>query len=750
MKCYRPATLKAEVQERLETPRRQRCPWLRVLLEIVLVYACTIPAVIPTTLRSNPSEAVRLPDALLHWDLTYTSSSTEVLKAFQRGVDCYDNQRYASALEVLPDSQEAKATAVGDYILLYRAKSNLMMERNREALSDFRLLESRYPESPLAGDALVGQCQALLKLNEPKPVLALLNGRKSDGSPEILYYRARALDLAGEKDQALALYLQIHSRYPVSEFSSLSERYLLALSPGALKGKSNYGIRLLRAENLIKANEVRGARALLLALKRVPAPDPASTRKKNLLLAEAEYRLGRASAALGYLRNVTAADPALHARAIYLEGACCRRLDREKALLALRDKALKLFPLSNDTEELCFTAATYFDVNYQPAKAREAYKILYKAFPKGRYAESALWKLALFPYFDRRFGEAALGFRNYLLAYPNPLPASSAIYWMGRCFEKLGDYGKAKYAYSRAQALANDSYYGQLARKAEGYLKRLRSAESVPVSGLDFKEVVVTCDAIQLPPVLLPEPDAAGVRVIERARQLVAAGVPGLALSELRWGSRRYPQNDDALCYIMARIYASTEDFIGAISNLRRAFPDYNNRPAASLPEEVWQLLFPVRHWEIISRQTAGTNLDPTLILGVIRQESAFDQEACSRANARGLMQILPSTGRRLAKQARIVHYSVKELYKPETNIVIGTRYLASFLQKYGRTEPALAAYNAGGTRADRWLKEFGNADMAEFVERIPFSETRNYVKQVLSNKAHYDLLTASAASETR
>jgi soluble lytic murein transglycosylase len=130
--------------------------------------------------------------------------------------------------------------------------------------------------------------------------------------------------------------------------------------------------------------------------------------------------------------------------------------------------------------------------------------------------------------------------------------------------------------------------------------------------------------------------------------------------------------------------------------------------------------------------------------LAVIRQESAFEENARSRANARGLMQILPSTGRNLARQARVTRFNAKKLYQADTNITLGTRFLASLLQQYGKSELALAAYNAGDSRVDRWLKEWGNLDMAEFVEQIPFSETRAYVKQVLNNKVRYSSLTSS------
>jgi len=230
----------------------------------------------------------------------------------------------------------------------------------------------------------------------------------------------------------------------------------------------------------------------------------------------------------------------------------------------------------------------------------------------------------------------------------------------------------------------------------------------------------------------------------------VAADLPDLALSELRWGIRRYPKNDKALSYLMSRVYITREDYNGAISSLRRVFPDYNGRPIASLPEEVWRMLFPVRHWETISALADRAQIDPTLILGLIRQESAFDEKARSRANARGLMQILPSTGKKLARQAGIPRYNVQKLFNADTNIALGTRYLTYLLQQYGKTELALAAYNAGESRVKRWLKEYGDMDMAEFVEKIPFGETRNYIRHVLSNKAYYGLLTSASATGAR
>jgi soluble lytic murein transglycosylase len=731
------------VHERSEIKSQQRRQFAIVLFGMVIAFIGS--AALSTRSDATPGEKAQVSGFLRPWIPIDGFSPTETLKAFKRGVDCFNAGRFASALDVLPGDSDARTTAIGDYILLYRAKSRLLLNRNQEALEGFRLLEKKHPNSSLIKDSLIGQCQALLAIKDSKAVLALLDNHKMDANAETLFYQAKALDLEGEKNRAISLYLQIYAEYPTSKQSPLAENRLLALSPGELKNPRNYRIRLQRAENLLAANDSRSASAILTALSRVPPPDSMNSQKRNLLMAETEYRLGKAAAALATLKKVTAPDPAMQAKAIYLEGACHRKLDQERSMIASRDKALKLNPLSSDTESLCYLTATYYDVNYESAKGRDAYQILYQAFPKGPHSEIALWKLSLFSYFSGQYEEAARGFYKYLLTYSNPLPASSAIYWIGRCYEKLGDSAKAQYFYRRTQSLANHSYYGRRAREAETSLRKTAKGETIALSEMDFKQVASICDGIQLQPISVSEPDENGPPVIERTRQLVAADLPELALAELRWGVRRYPQNGNPFYLVMSRIYLKKGNHDGAIACLRKVFPDYHGRLMEDLPDEIWRMLFPILHWDTISAQAAKAEIDPSLILAVIRQESAFEEKAKSRANARGLMQILPATGRKLARQAKMTRYTTNSLFHADTNIILGTRYLASLLRQYEKTELALAAYNAGESRVDRWLREYGGRNMAEFVERIPFSETRGYVKQVLSNKAHYDLLAPAA-----
>ena len=122
----------------------------------------------------------------------------------------------------------------------------------------------------------------------------------------------------------------------------------------------------------------------------------------------------------------------------------------------------------------------------------------------------------------------------------------------------------------------------------------------------------------------------------------------------------------------------------------------------------------------------------------LIRQESSFNPRARSRADARGVMQLLPSVGRSIAGSLAFPFWDDALLYQPDANIRLGTRHLATLLRTYPALEYALAAYNAGGSRVVRWRKKPGTADPELFVERIPYDETRDYVRILLRNRELY------------
>jgi soluble lytic murein transglycosylase len=723
-------------------PIRPGSPHASLLRRLpVLAVACLFLSLSISAVDARRDAAAQLSGSVDPLSYKYPAALQATLAALGKGVGEYAGGRFASALAALPADTAAASNAISDYILLYRAKANLELAKGKEALELFRTIQDRYPGSPLLLQAVQGSARSLLILHDPMAALALLDRVQIKDDAEVLCLRGWAAEEGGRNADAVRLYMRVYADFVDSDSSAYAEGRLRMLSPAFLTKAENRDFVLRRCENLIRAARSQEARTLLLRLEGALLPG-LRTEELYLLLADADTNLTRWTEALQYLRRV--ADPAFAAQANYLKGICYRGLGNETSLLEIRDRALQLHPQSPFTEKLLYSIATYYDIGDRAESARTAYQAQAHAFPKGEFTERSLWRSAWFLYMEGRYEEALSGFWQSLLTNPTPSTAGAPAFWMGRCYERLGHPDKAASLYRRIQTLANNSYYGLRAREALEALKSdSRISDGVP-GAVDFVQVSQKLDAIRPKSAQIPQPSPGILRAIERARLLVAAGVPDLALAELEHPMAGIGADDKILCYAVARVFLGKSDFLNAILTLRRTFPDYNILPPSYLPEEVWSLFFPVRYLNLVNKHAARYQLDPNLILAVIRQESAFNESARSRANARGLMQVLPTTGRLLARQAGIGSYTIAKLYEPEANIALGTTYLAERLRRYGgRIELALAAYNAGDNRVDRWLQEFGNVDMVEFVERIPFSETRSYVKQVLSNRTHYKLHTA-------
>jgi soluble lytic murein transglycosylase len=185
--------------------------------------------------------------------------------------------------------------------------------------------------------------------------------------------------------------------------------------------------------------------------------------------------------------------------------------------------------------------------------------------------------------------------------------------------------------------------------------------------------------------------------------------------------------------------------------SLKRALPYAASASVKSIPLAYWRILFPEPYWETIKAESAKNSLDPYLVASLIRQESEFNPSAVSPASAYGLMQLLPSVGKSLAREEGMSGFQTFQLLDPATNIRLGTRYLRKTLDHFGGvTEYALAAYNAGDSRVTDWQSAGPYQGIDEFVESIPFTETREYVQAILRNIETYKAIDAFAAAQRK
>jgi len=223
---------------------------------------------------------------------------------------------------------------------------------------------------------------------------------------------------------------------------------------------------------------------------------------------------------------------------------------------------------------------------------------------------------------------------------------------------------------------------------------------------------------------------------VQKAELLANGSLLDFAVRELRAAAEQ--EKGNWLPIEIARLYEDAGRYDAAIETLKHAAPNYFALDLPSLPRPYWEGLFPKPFWTDLKKYSSGNALDPYLVASLIRQESAFNPNAVSRANAVGLMQLLPKVGKSVAKQEKLKKFTPQQLFTPAVNMQLGTRYFRIMVDKFSSFEYALAAYNAGSDRVQDWMAQGKYRDPQEFVESIPFTETREYVQNIIRNANVY------------
>jgi soluble lytic murein transglycosylase len=222
---------------------------------------------------------------------------------------------------------------------------------------------------------------------------------------------------------------------------------------------------------------------------------------------------------------------------------------------------------------------------------------------------------------------------------------------------------------------------------------------------------------------------------IERSRLLRSAGLSDIADSELRFGARNGAQAP----LLGMEMAAEAEKTHVAMRIMKGMAPEYLNLLFSAAPRKYWEMLFPLPYRSDLEQSAHDVGIDAFLLAGLIRQESEFDPQALSPANAYGLAQVRPVTGRQYALKAGIQRFTNRLLFQPATNLKIGAAIFRGMLDDNNNSvEQTLAAYNAGPARSVEWFGWNQYREPAEFVESIPFTETRDYVQAVMRNADTY------------
>jgi soluble lytic murein transglycosylase len=667
--------------------------------------------------------------------------SSTGLRLLAEGSRALEEGHLPQAIRALTEARSAMP-AVRDYASFFLAKAQFQAHRYTEAAAAAEQVAAFQPPSPLAARAAVVGARAYLEDNEPRKALTLL--ARADESalplPEAAMVRAHALESAGSARDAALNYQLVYCRYPRSpeaqDAAAALERLRSAL--GAGYPETSVALRFERVDKVRDAGDVAATRQEYAAIA-VDFPG-AGRDLAHVRAAAAPYYSGNsvnASSALSALAALGPQAGEVEAERLYSIALCERRLDRVDSLDAALAALSAAAPGSLWRLRALTSASNLFLVQDDP-RQETVFTACAESFPNAPEAPMCHWRAAWWAYRHRDAGAAQL-LRQHLQLYPTSEKAGAAVFYLGRLAEKSGD-GAAELAWYRFLARRYPNYYYTFV--ARPVLQRLESQRLQPsktveafLAGVAFPERPRQADF---------NSDAATARRIERARLLDQAGLGTWAESELRFAART-----DAQPWPVALELAELATRNGApdraMRHIKGVLPNYLFLPREGAPLRFWRLAFPLPYRALLEKYTRANGLDPFLVAALIRQESEFNPQAISSSKAVGLMQILPSSARELARKTKLRGFRSAMLTQPETNMRLGTFYFRRLLDSCdGRVEDALASYNAGHSRVVLWRGWGHFEEASEFVETIPFAQTRDYVQIVLRNAELYRWLYAS------
>jgi soluble lytic murein transglycosylase len=351
------------------------------------------------------------------------------------------------------------------------------------------------------------------------------------------------------------------------------------------------------------------------------------------------------------------------------------------------------------------------------ARARDLHQRACTHARPGGFADEACFRAGVLSFALNDPRRAATAFDQLTARHPQSPEVPAAIYWAGRSYERAGNAAAARERFLRVLEGDPLSYYASRAAA------RLDTAQWLPKGGE--------------PPQATPFKD-----VLDRAALLEYLGMDVEERYEyeaLEREAARQPANALAVGAVLLDRGEVTRSIrlgwraVGAARTARDS--------AGRMDERGYHLVYPVYHEVELIARARQNNLDPALVAAVIRQESSWNPRALSRAGARGLMQIMPRVGEAIARSKGYPVWDPALLFDPDVSLELGTAHLRAALAQYSSLPRALAAYNAGGSRVNRWSRRAGVADPELFVERIPFVETRDYVRIVMRNAEIYRVL---------
>ena len=645
-----------------------------------------------------------------------TAAQSDFAEAVRLEVDA----NFAKALPIL--SQPAlRQGPLGDYAAYYQALAQMRLGRTADAKTAFHEISARAPLGYLTEAAALREAEADEALGDQGAALQIyeqLANTKTTAPEDVLVRLARAAKAVGDNERAEAAFSRVYFESPLSELAPTagSELEHLPNYGPLVAGSNRYRLEIGRSEKLFGAKRYPDARQAFEALRSLSQGDDREL--INIRIAECEYYLKHARVARDGVRPYIE-KASRQGEALFFYALASASLGDEGEYLRSIRRVVSEFPDQAWAEDALNQLASRYVTQGEDDQADAVFRDLYERYPTGRYAERAAWKIGWRAYKDGRYADTARVFERASADFPRSDYRPAWLYWAGRSHATLNHTALAEARYTLLTTDYLNTYYGRMAAtRLDGRVPQRSLVVDTSLADID-------APALRLPP---------NQHVI---RALLALDLYDQALDELHYAQRVWGDSSSVQA-TLGWIAGRRGDLRGGINAVKRAYPQYLAAGGEKLPSELLKMIYPVNYWPLIRQYASENHLDPYLMAALILQESNFTADIRSPANAYGLMQLLPATGRRYVKVLSAKRFTLGLLTTAESNIRMGMAYFADLINQFGGAHFALASYNAGPGRVVRWKNDKPAAELDEFIDDIPFPETQNYVKRILGTADDY------------
>lgn len=459
-------------------------------------------------------------------------------------------------------------------------------------------------------------------------------------------------------------------------------------------------------------------------------------------LGRAEYQEGKLMPAIANLEKSLKQAP--NARKLYYLGRAYGRRGKYFNAIKYMRTVLAKYPQSGYADDARYYLALYYELTDSPRAATKCYLSLLNDYPNSSYADEAIFRAGMLLYRQKDY-ESAFSVFSQAQRHRVGEETPKCLFWWGKLAERLGRLSDAAGIYYYLTEKFDHTYASYRARHRLGALG-YSAPQTKPVNDREkLATLMEKWESGRRPEALNDDLN----RRILKYKALMDLNLLDYALGEARiivkiTGGVSEESAQLSLATALHRVGEFGIPIRFTEGKIKQAV--LSGKPEA-VSLTVWKLAYPKGYFEKIEEYSRDFGLDPYLALAVIREESRFNPRALSRARAHGLMQVIPSTGRILAKQLDIKPFSNNKMYNVDVNVKMGTKYLSDLIRRFdGNVALALAGYNGGPVRIKKLVNNWYNGDMRnldidEFIEYIPMRETRYYVQKVLGSYYEYKRL---------